>query len=154
MRSPTLKHQHIIKLSRLLDMMYKPSEIAEEIGVTQDTVYRSYLPAGLPHVRDNNGLVWIHGPAFVGWARETISKKRSKAKGLGENQAWCMRCNRPVEMTRPKKVYENRYIKVMQSRCPHCKTKVNRAGKVSRAGIEPASATSVTRVTEDMGVKS
>jgi len=42
MRIPQLKHQHIIKLSRLLNMLYKPSEIAEEIGVSVDTVYRSY----------------------------------------------------------------------------------------------------------------
>lgn len=127
MRQPLLKHQHIIKLSRLLDMLYKPSEIAEEIGVTQDTVYRSYLPAGLPHVRDEQDHVWIHGPAFIAWARETISQRKSKRKGLGENQAWCMRCNQPVEMNRPKVVHQNRYIRIMQSACPHCKTKVNRA---------------------------
>jgi len=48
MRQPLLKHCHIIKLGRLLNMLYKPSEIAEEIGVAQDTVYRSYLPAGAP----------------------------------------------------------------------------------------------------------
>ena len=41
MRQPVLKHTHIIKLGRLLDMMYKPAEIADEIGVTPDTVYRS-----------------------------------------------------------------------------------------------------------------
>ncbi|HKJ37257.1 MAG TPA: hypothetical protein VJ972_00650, partial [Anaerolineales bacterium] len=82
MRVPTLKHQHIIKLSRLLDMMYKPSEIAEEIGVTQDTIHRSYLPAGLPHHRDEQGHVWIHGPAFVSWARHTIANKKKDRKGL------------------------------------------------------------------------
>lgn len=129
MRTPHLKHQHIIKLSRLLDMLYKPSEIAEEIGVAKDTIHRSYLPAGLPHERDENGNIWIHGPAFVSWARETIAKKRSARKGLGDDQAWCMKCNRPVTMINPKNVYQNRYIRVMQSKCPHCKTKVNRATK-------------------------
>lgn len=129
MRKPHLKHQHIIKLGRLLDMMYKPSEIAEEIGVTMDTVYRSYLPAGLPHVRDEQGRVWIHGPAFVGWARQTISKRKTKRMPLADDQAWCMKCGRPVEMQRPQVIYQNKYLKIMQSVCPHCKTKINRAMK-------------------------
>lgn len=50
MRQPTLKHTQIVRLARFLDMMYRPSEVAEEIGVTQDTVYRSYLPAGLHEI--------------------------------------------------------------------------------------------------------
>lgn len=82
MRQPHLKHQHIVKLGRLLNMLYKPAELAEEIGVTQDTIYRSYLPAGLPHTRDDQGNVWIHGPAFVSWARETISRRQNKRAGL------------------------------------------------------------------------
>lgn len=127
MRTPNLKHQHIVKLSRLLDMMYKPSEIAEEIGVTQDTIYRSYLPAGLPHVRDEEGHVWIHGPAFVSWARETISKKKSQRVGLPDNHAWCMKCNRAVELVNPKIKTVNRYLELLQARCPNCSKKINRA---------------------------
>jgi len=37
MRQPQLKHTHIIKLDRLLDMLYRPAEIAEKTGVNPDT---------------------------------------------------------------------------------------------------------------------
>lgn len=127
MRKPLLKHQHIVKLSRLLDMLYRPSEIAEEIGTTQDTVYRSYLPAGLPHLRDADGHVWIHGPAFISWARATISKKRSQRAGLPDGHAWCMKCNLAVELLDPKIKTVNRYIELMQSACPNCGARINRA---------------------------
>ena len=57
MRRSVLKHTHIIKLGRLLDMIYKPSEVAEEISVTTSTIYGSYLPAGLPYIRDAKGNI-------------------------------------------------------------------------------------------------
>lgn len=127
MRNPHLKHQHIVKLGRLLDMLYRPSEIAEEIGVTQDTVYRSYLPAGLPHLRDTDGHVWIHGPAFIAWARETISTKKNKRAGLPDDHAWCMKCNQPVALISPKIKSVNRYLELLQAKCPTCGKTVNRA---------------------------
>jgi hypothetical protein len=127
MRQPLLKHCHIIKLGRILNMMYRPSEIAEEIGVITDTISRSYLPAGLPHERDDQGNVWIHGPAFVAWAKETIARKKSKRAGLPEGYAWCMSCKHPVRMIDPKVRSSNRYLEIMQSACPACGTTVNRA---------------------------
>ena len=127
MRQPHLKHQHIVKLGRLLDMLYKPAEIAEEIGVTQDTIYRSYLPAGLPHIRDDQGNIWIHGPAFVSWARETISRRKNKRVGLPDGQAWCLKCGRPVPLINPRIKTSNRYLELLQARCPNCGRIVNRA---------------------------
>lgn len=126
MRQPHLKHTQIIRLSRILNMMYKPGELAEEIGVTQDTIYRSYLPAGMPHTRDAAG-VWIPGPAFVAWARETISKKKNQRAGLPPDHAWCMTCNKSVRLINPKVKVINRYIELLQSPCPSCRTIVNRA---------------------------
>ncbi len=126
-RQPLLKHTNIVKLGRLLNMMYKPSEIAEEIDVAQDTVYRSYLPAGLPHERDERGNVWIHGPAFVAWAKETISKRKDKRKGLPDDHAWCMRCNQPVPLKNPTIRPINRYLELLQDKCPTCRSTVNRA---------------------------
>jgi hypothetical protein len=127
MRQPLLKHCHIVKLGRLLDMLYKPSEIAEEIGVIPDTVYRSYLPAGAPHVRDEHGGVWIHGLAFASWARETIAQKRSKRTGLPDGHAWCLKCNQAVPLTNPRIKPVNRYLELLQAPCPVCDRTVNRA---------------------------
>jgi hypothetical protein len=135
MREPLLKHQHIVKLGRLMDMLYKPSEIAEEIGVTTDTVYRSYLPAGCPHERDPKGRIWIHGPAFIAWARETISKKKSKRTGLPDDHAWCMKCNQPVALINPKIKPVNRYLEILQANCPTCGKLVNRARAVERGTL-------------------
>lgn len=129
MRQPLLQHQHIVKLGRLMNMLYKPSEIAEEIGVNVDTVYRSYLPAGLPHTRDREGNLWIHGPAFIAWARETISKKKARRAPLTADQAWCVKCRQPVALINPKIKTSNRYLELLQSPCPHCGATVNRARK-------------------------
>ena len=139
MRQPLLKHCHIVKLGRLLDMLYKPSEIAEEIGVVTDTVCRSYLPAGAPHTRDEQGNIWIHGPAFIAWAKETISKKRSQRAGLPDGHAWCMKCNQAVPIGAPRVRVVNRYLELMQGTCPTCGKKVNRA-RARRVLPSPSSA--------------
>jgi hypothetical protein len=136
MRQPLLKHTHIVKLGRLLNMLYKPSEIAEEIGVTPDTVYRSYLPAGAPHTRDETGNVWIHGTAFAAWAKQTVARKASKRAGLPEGHAWCMKCNRPVEMTAPRVKAVNRYLELLQAVCPYCGKTVNRAQARQHGGAQ------------------
>jgi hypothetical protein len=126
-RQPLLKHTHIVKLGRFLDMLYKPSEIAEEIGVTADTVYRSYLPAGLPHTRDAQGDIWIHGPAFTAWARETISKKKARRAGLPDGYGWCLKCSQAVPLNNPTIKPSNFYLELLQAPCPHCGRTVNRA---------------------------
>lgn len=135
-RVPLLKHTHIVKLGRLLNMLYKPNEIAEEIGVSKDTVYRSYLPAGLPHTRDEQGNIWIHGPAFVSWAKETVAKKKSDRAGLPDGHAWCMKCNRPVLLNNPKTKIINRYLEMQQAPCPYCGKTVNRARARQHEGVQ------------------
>jgi hypothetical protein len=127
MRQPALKHTHIVKLERLLNMLYRPAEIAEEIGLAPDTIYRSYLPAGLPHIRDEDGDIWIHGPTFVAWARETVSLKKSKRAGLPDGYAWCLKCNQTVPLTDPTIKPVNYYLELLQSACPICGCTVNRA---------------------------
>jgi hypothetical protein len=126
MRKPLFQHTHIIKLGRMLDMQYRPSEIADEIGVCTDTICRSYLPAGLPCTRDEKGNVWIHGLTFAAWAKETIAKKASKRTGLAADQGWCLRCGCPVQMIAPTVRDNNYYTELLQSRCPNCGTPVNR----------------------------
>lgn len=127
MRKPLLKHTHIVKLGRLLNMMYKPSELAEEIGINKDTVYRSYLPAGLPYIQDAQGNIWIHGPAFVAWAKQTVAQAKPKRAGLPQNHAWCLKCKRAVELNHPTIKEVNRYLELLQARCPSCGSTVNRA---------------------------
>jgi hypothetical protein len=127
MRKPLLKHTHIIKLGRLLDMLYRPAEIAGEIGVNVDTIYRSYMPAGLPYSRDGRGNIWIHGPSFVDWAKQTVVKRQAKRFGLPDGQAWCLKCHRPVPLISPTLKTINRYLELQQAKCPTCGSIINRA---------------------------
>lgn len=128
MRTPLLKHAQIIRLGRLLDMMYKPSELAEVIDVNVDTIYRSYLPAGLPFVREEHSI-WIHGLTFAQWAQAQARSQRRPHPGLPAGHGYCMKCNQPVPMKDPIVVFTNRYIQINQAPCPTCGCNVNRFSK-------------------------
>ena len=85
------------KLMRLLYMEYKPSEIAHELGVTVKTIYDSYIPAGLPFRKDQNGNLWIVGTVCRDWANTVLQKGQRYAhqrnkKPLAEDQAYCITC--------------------------------------------------------------
>lgn len=132
---PRFKRAQIIRLTRLLNMMYRPSEIAKEIEVTTEMVVRTYLPAGAPHTRDESGHIWIHGWAFRDWAKTVIGAKRARSKHpMTENQAWCMKCNAVVTILNPKPKKLNRYADLLQGTCAVCGTRVNRA--ISKRGAE------------------
>ena len=73
------------KLARLLNMMYRPKELADEIGFETRQVYRVYIPLGLPHERDDLQHIWINGIAFKNWGREIYKKQK-----LNNNQACCL----------------------------------------------------------------
>ena len=129
MRAPLVRHKQIARLGRILDMLYKPSELAEEMGVSLDTIYRSYIPAGLPYLRESH-TIWIHGPAFVAWVQEIKTTRRAKT-ALPQGYAYCLKCDQPVEMRSPRVVYRNptRRIIILQSTCPNCLCAVNRLAK-------------------------
>lgn len=129
MRTPLIRHKQIARLGRLLNMLYKPSELAREIGINEDTIYRSYIPAGLPCLREGH-TIWIHGPAFVQWAKETAAQRRQK-NALPDGYAYCIKCDQPVPMDSPRVVHSNhlRKIDILQSTCPTCLCAVNRIVK-------------------------
>lgn len=120
---PRMKREIIIRLGRLLNMRYKPSELANEIGVSVDTIYRTYMKAGAPFERDKAGQVWIVGTSFREWA---ITQCGNKHSHLEDNQAWCLKCNKPVIIIEPRIKVINRYLEMVQGKCSECGTKVNR----------------------------
>lgn len=119
--------EQIIKLGRLLDMKYKPAELGREIGVTVDTIYRTYIPAGAPHERDTRGHIWIVGTDFREWALTVVGWGKRKKHPLQPGEGWCFRCDQPVTILKPKIKDVNQYIHLIQGRCPICGGKVNRA---------------------------
>jgi hypothetical protein len=54
-------------LKRLLDMLYKPRELAQELGINIDQVYLVYIPLGCPHRRDGKRYIEINGKEFREW---------------------------------------------------------------------------------------
>ncbi len=132
-RRPLFKHKQIIRFSRLLHMHYTPAELAEEISVSDDTVYRSYIPAGCPHTRDEQDRIWIVGTEFCEWAEHLImEKKRRKTTRMAEDEAWCFRCNQITKIQSPTPKRVNLYLELLQGTCTQCSGKVNRARKASQ----------------------
>jgi hypothetical protein len=84
------------RLGRLLEMQYRPSEIAEELGISKDTVYRGWIPAGAPHVRDESGQLWLVGTELAAWLLDQDAVRAPVTLMPGE--AYCMRCKAAVRI--------------------------------------------------------
>lgn len=130
-RTPHLKHIQIIRLGRLMDMLYRPAELAEEISIDVDTIYRSYIPAGMPCIREGQGHIWVHGLSFAAWAKETVAKRQNERSPLADGYGWCLRCNQAVKMVNPSIKIINRYLELEQAPCPNCGGTVNRGRRRS-----------------------
>ena len=102
------------RLKRLLNMMYMPRELAEEVGFNTDQVYMVYIPGGCPHERDDKRHIWINGKAFRFWF-EDVYKKRSLQAG----EAFCKTCKRAVKMIEPLRKNSDGLIYDLGS-CPNC----------------------------------
>lgn len=81
------------RLKKLLDMMYKPSELAAEVGFSQRQIYRVYIPLGCPHQRDERSRIWINGWEFRAWYESTYARAT-----LADDEAFCMTCRRAAKV--------------------------------------------------------
>lgn len=130
--TPRLNRGQVLRLGRLLHMKYKPAELARELAVTSDTVYRSYIPAGCPCEMDTSGRIWIVGTYFAEWARSFIAQKRNKPRAVMQpGHGYCLRCSRVVAIQNPKRHLQSKSRNVVRvtGRCPECNAKVNRYSK-------------------------
>jgi hypothetical protein len=122
---PRFPRTLVVRLGRLLYMEYRPSELAQELGVGADTVYRHYIPYGCPHRRDETGHIWIVGTEFAEWVG--AARKEGKVP-LANGEAYCLKCNAPVTMNGPLTAAPvNAYLELVKGVCPVCGTTVNRA---------------------------
>ena len=106
------------KVKGLLDMMYSPRELAEEIGINKNQIYRVYIPLHCPHERDKKGRIQIHGISFRDWYGNKYKKIQ-----LEKNQAWCGSCKKAVEIKSPERFVKGRLVYVLFV-CPVCGKKV------------------------------
>jgi hypothetical protein len=129
-----IERGNVMRLQRLMHMKYKPSELAEEMGISADTIRRSYIPAGAPCEIDAQGNIWIIGDVFAKWVvdhAKTHQRKKPKMK-METGQAYCVGCNQIVTLINPKVEKPNaRGVANLTGRCPVCKRKVNRFCKAS-----------------------
>ena len=115
-----LSGQQKTRLKKLLNMMYKPSEIADEISFELRQIYRVYIPLGLPHEKDENGRIWINGWQFRDWAINTYKKPV-----IGNNEAYCLTCKKPIEINNPE-WNEKEGLFYLICYCPVCGRKIAR----------------------------
>ncbi len=100
----------------LLDMLYKPSEIADELGMPKHLVYENLIPAGMPSSKDKDGFIWLHGHSVADWARK-LGRSRQK---LLAYQAYCLHCKKPVRMKGKRTVVSNGHMSMVKSGCVKC----------------------------------
>ena len=113
-----LSGQQKTRLYNLFDMVYRPSELAEEIGFEVRQVYRVYIPLGLPHERDEHNNIWINGLVFKEWILEKYRKT-----ALDKNEAFCLTCKKAVDILDPEeREKDGLYYLICQ--CPHCGRKL------------------------------
>ena len=123
-RAKFLSREARVRASALLDMLYTPSELAEELCLDVRHVYKTLIPAGLPHTRDDTGHLWLHGPEVARW----LSGLKSSRRPLAPNEAYCMKCRDTVTMVNPKRVKTATFI-LLKATCPKCQSKINRGLK-------------------------
>ncbi len=102
------------RVKGLLNMMYTPSELSEEIGFSKNQVYRVYLPAGCPCKKDQHNRILIHGSSFRDWYDTTYKKIH-----LEKDQAWCVSCKKVVSVSNPDRKQKGRTVYDLYT-CPVC----------------------------------
>jgi hypothetical protein len=117
-----LPHVVIVRASGLLPMLYRPAELAEDLGVSIRLV-REWLRRDLPHQRDERGHFWIDGRKVATWV-DTARRSRPTSK-LADDEAYCLPCHRPVKLLNPTRTQRGKQI-VLHGCCPHCGTSVHR----------------------------
>lgn len=94
-RVEKLSRALIRKSMRLLDMEYKPSEIADELGGSKAQIMR-LVSAGAPARKDSKGHYWIHGDTFREWLEKAAPKNDKDKNHFADNEAWCVTCKKAV----------------------------------------------------------
>jgi uncharacterized protein with PIN domain len=116
--------QHVYaKAAYLLPMLYKASEISSELDIPLSTL-KGWLKQGIPHQRDGRNHIFVSGEEFSKWINSIQKNKRIKPT-LKDNQAYCLKCRKPIDIKNPELV-NVAGTRLIQGTCPICQTKVNK----------------------------
>jgi len=122
-----LPHCVIVKSPGLLPMLYKVSELAEDLHVPDRTL-RDWLEMGAPYIKDGSKHIWINGREFADWVAGHRKPKRERR--LTDTQAYCFRCNEVVEMVGPEILPLKGKLVNVRGRCPKCGCVINRGNRI------------------------
>lgn len=89
------------KSIRLLDMEYKPSEIADELGANSHYIL-SLIAGGAPARKDASGRYWVHGLTFKKWLDDAAPKNIEEIKKrptIADNECYCVTCKKITTYT-------------------------------------------------------
>ena len=111
-------------------MLYKVSELAEELDIPKRTL-RDWLNVGAPHSRDNRNHIWINGHDFATWI--SLRSKPKRKKKLNDNEAFCLRCKKPVSLIDPEIIPKIGKLIHIRGECPDCGAIINRGGRIGKA---------------------
>lgn len=129
--NPKIKipHSAIVRASGLLPMQYSTGELSVELEVPRTTIIL-WVKYGLPHTRDKQNHVWVVGSECAVWI-EAMRKANLKKISLAENEAFCFRCRKPVEI-------QKRHTQSVKGRlllsgvCPECGCRVNKGVRIDK----------------------
>lgn len=115
------------RLSRLLDMEYKPSELEEETGISASIIVRLAREKGLPARKTSNRNYWIHGLTFAKWILERNAKP--KPTHLEPKEFLCLKCRVVLKVEKSIQTEHLPRWDYLTCTCPLCAGKV---GKYAR----------------------
>jgi hypothetical protein len=124
--SISLPHAVITRAPGLLPMMYRTTELAEELKVPVKLV-KQLVDRGAPHERDSRQHIWFNGTTFSQWVEEVRTSQAGRTK-LGEDEAWCMPCGKAVKLTSPTATVNNKQ-QLLSGTCPECGCTINRGAR-------------------------
>lgn len=108
------------RLKRLLNMLYTPSELARELEISTDQIYRVYIPLGCPHHREGQRHIQINGAEFQKWYLSIYQKAK-----IQEDETFCKTCCKAVKIFQPITQQKNGLSYIL-STCPTCGRKLTR----------------------------
>lgn len=132
---PRFTRGQVQRASHLLDMLYKPSEIADELGIAVRTIYRVHVSAGCPNRKDEGENIWIPGKKYAAWVSSIARGSTAQKTPMEHDQAYCVRCRHRVPLlseTSEKAKHSKGAIKI-SGICGECGGQVV---KFARAGVE------------------
>ena len=117
-----IPHSVIVRAPGLLPMLYKTSELADDLDVSPRLI-RRWIGAGMPHQRDGRSHIWINGRKFAEWIE--IQRHTRRGPKLKPGEGYCLRCKQAVQLVNPTR-YTGGVSTLLRGACPHCGVTVNR----------------------------